>query len=139
MADILRVNGYEFKRRHPLGVWGLSLITLGIYFFVWYYKINREARDYLGDNEIKPGISVLAVTIGFVLLLIPPLVSIYRTGQRIERMQQKAGVPDTISPGIGLLLYLVMRLDMIYMQEHLNRIWRRYAEPQPAAGATPPP
>ena len=54
-------------------------------------------------------------------------------------MQQKAGVPDTISPGIGLLLYLVMRLDMVYQQEHLNRVWRRYVEPQPAAGATPPP
>jgi hypothetical protein len=139
MAETLNLGGYEFTKRHPLGVWGLSLITLGIYYFVWYYKINREARDYLGDQDIKPGVSVLAITLGFVLLLIPPLVSTYRTGQRIERMQQKAGVLDTISPGVGLVLFLVSRLDMIYMQEHLNRIWKRYLQaPTTAAPAGPP-
>jgi len=139
MAETITLNGYEFKKRHPLGVWGLSLITIGIYYVVWYYKINREARDYLGDREIKPGVSVLAITLGIVLLLIPPLVSTYRTGQRIERMQQKAGVQDTISPGIGLVLFLVSRLDMIYMQEHLNRIWRRYLQAPAQAGASQPP
>jgi len=140
MAETLALGGYEFKKRHPIGVWALGLVTLGIYYFVWYYKINREARDYLGDQEIKPGISLLAITLGWILLLIPPLVSTYRTGQRIERMQQKAGVMDAISPGIGLLLFLVSRLDMIYMQEHLNRIWKRYQGTPgvPAAPDAPP-
>jgi hypothetical protein len=140
MADIVKINGYEFKKRSPLGVWGLSLITIGIYYFVWYYKINREAREYLGDDQIKPGIALLAILLGWILLFIPPFVSTYRTGQRIERMQQKAGVPDTISPGICLLLFVVSRLDMIYMQEHLNRIWKRYGQPRQEAGpAAPPP
>ena len=61
MAETITLNGYEFKKRSPLGVWGLSFITAGIYYFVWYYKINREARDYLGDEDIKPGIALLAV------------------------------------------------------------------------------
>jgi hypothetical protein len=26
------------------------LITLGVYYFVWWYKINREARDF-GENN----------------------------------------------------------------------------------------
>ena len=137
MAETLVLGGYEFKRRHPIGVWALGLITFGIYFFVWYYKINREARDYLGDQDIKPGIALLAVTLGWILLLIPPLVSTYRTGQRIERMQQKAGVMDSISPGICLVLFIVSRLDMIYMQEHLNRIWRRYQQGTTAAPPAP--
>jgi Domain of unknown function (DUF4234) len=34
-------SGLQMKRRNPLGVWlGLPLITLGIYVFVWYYKIH---------------------------------------------------------------------------------------------------
>lgn len=139
MAETLMLGGYEFKKRHPIGVWALTIPTLGIYYLVWYYKINREARDYLGDREIKPGVALLAVTLGWVLLLIPPLVSTYRTGQRIERMQQKAGVIDTISPGVGLVLLIVSRVDMIYMQEHLNRIWKRYQQPgQAVASGTPP-
>jgi Domain of unknown function (DUF4234) len=139
MAELVRINGYEFKKRHPLGIWGLSLITLGIYYFVWYYKINKEARDYLGDDQIRPGIALLAVLLGWILLLIPPFVSTYRTGQRIGRMQEKAGVTDRISPGICLVLFIVWRLDMIYMQEHLNRVWQRYQPAQREAGVSPPP
>src|SRR2546423_14753274 len=124
MAETITLNGYEFKKRSPLAVWGLSIITVYIYYFVWYFKINREARDYLGDQDIRPGIALLAVLFGWILLLIPPLVSTYRTGQRIERMQQKAGVPATISPGIGLVLFLLSRLDTCYMQRYHNREWK---------------
>jgi hypothetical protein len=127
MAETLMIGGNEYKKRSPLGVWALALVTLGIYFFVWYYKVNREAREYLRDNEISPGIALLAVTLGW-LIIVPPFVSTYRTGQRIERMQEQAQVIDRVSPGIGLLLFIFSRLDMIYYQEHLNRIWRRYQQ-----------
>ncbi len=137
MAEIVRIGDREFKKRGPIAVWGLSLVTLGVYFFVWYYKINKEARDYLGDETIKPGVALLAVLFGWILLLIPPLVSVFNTGKRIQRMQQHAGVPDTISPGIGLLLFLVARLDQPYQQEHLNRIWNRYLQAQ-GSGVLPP-
>src|SRR5436190_23186371 len=136
MAETLQIGGYEFKKRNPLGVFLLSFVTIGIYYFVWYYKINREARDYLGDSEISPGIALLAVTLGWIII-VPPFVSTYRTGQRIERMQQKAGVTDSISPGIGLLLFLFVRLDTVYFQEHLNRIWRRYLQASSTDAGTP--
>ena len=53
------------KIRNPLGVIGLSLITLGIYFFFWWYYVNREMRE-LGktrgvDLGQKPSNSVWAV------------------------------------------------------------------------------
>ena len=50
MAETITLNGYEFKKRSPLAVWLLSLFTVYIYYFVWYFKINREARDYLGGG-----------------------------------------------------------------------------------------
>ena len=58
------------------------------------------------------------------------IISILNTGKRIARMQRHAGLQDQISPGVGLLLFLIARLDMPYMQEHLNRIWKRYLEAQ---------
>src|SRR5467141_2326339 len=118
MAETLNLGGFEFKKRSPLGVWGLAIVTIFVYYFVWYFKINREARDYLGDQSIKPGIALLAVLLGWVLI-VPPFISVYHTGQRIERMQQKAGVQQTISPALCLLASFFYSVHMIYMQEHL--------------------
>jgi uncharacterized membrane protein HdeD (DUF308 family) len=139
MAEVLNIGGQEFKKRSPLGVWGLSIITIFIYYFVWYYKINDEARRYLGDENIKPGVSVLAVTLG-IFLIVPPFVSVYRTGERVQRMQEKAGVQQEISPALALLASLVFAaVQAPYIQENLNRIWRRYEAPAPQEGGVPPP
>ena len=139
MAETIRIDGHEFKKRSPLGVWGLSIITILVYYLVWYYKINDEARRYLGDDTIKPGIAVLAVSLG-VVLIVPPFISIYRTGERIQRMQEKAGVTTTISPALALVAALVfIYVQVPYMQENLNRVWRRYEQPRTEAGVSPPP
>ena len=138
MAEILNIGGQEFKKRGPLAVWGLSIITLFIYYFVWYYKINDEARRYLGDEEIKPGVALLAITLG-ILLIVPPFVSIYRTGERVQRMQEKAGVPQQISPALALLGSLVLHVHVPYIQENLNKVWRRYEEAAPPAQGVPGP
>jgi uncharacterized membrane protein HdeD (DUF308 family) len=138
MAEVLNIGGEEFKMRSPLGVWGLSIVTIYIYFFVWYYKINDEARRYLGDEEIKPGISVLAVTLG-ILLIVPPFISVYRTGERVQRMQEKAGVTQQISPALALLASLVLAVHIPYIQENLNKVWRRYETPVAQQGGVPSP
>ena len=142
MAEVLNLGGYEFKKRSPLGVWGLTIITITIYGLVWYFKINREAKEYLGDESIRPGVSVLALFPGF-LLIVPPFISIYRTGERIDRMQEKAGVQQQVTPALGLLTYLVYSLHTAYYQSGLNKIWDRYLQGQPQAplqaGGPPPP
>jgi len=140
VAEVLNIGGQEFKKRSPLGVWGLSIITIYIYYFVWYYKINDEARRYLGDESIKPGIALLAVTLGS-LLIVPHFVSIYRTGERIQRMQQRAGVQQQISPVLGIVASLFFILHIPYMQEALNKIWTLYQVPAqgtPQPGIAPP-
>jgi hypothetical protein len=140
MAETLSIGGYEFKKRGPLAVWGLTIITLSIYGLVWYFKINKEAKQYLGDESIRPGVSVLALLPG-ALLIVPPFVSIYRTGGRIVRMQEKAGVQQQVTPVLGILCYLVYSLHTAYYQSGLNKIWDRYAgaTAQPATGTQPPP
>lgn len=132
MADVVTVEGERYTKRGPLGAWGLTLITLGIYGFVWYYKINDEARRYLRDEAIKPGIALLAVLVGWIII-VPPLISYYRTGERIFRMQERAGLQQRIVPALGLLAALVLVLHVLYMQGELNKVWDRAGAAGPAA------
>ena len=59
MAEIVRIGDREYKKRGPIAIWFIALVTLGVYFFVWYYKINDETRRYLRDDSIRPWHSVL--------------------------------------------------------------------------------
>ncbi len=93
------VAGRAGKRRNPVIVWLLlPIVTLGIYAWVWYYKVNRETRD-LGVT-VSPGISLLAITLGS-FILVPPFVSFFKTGERIAQAQRSAGVAATCNPVVG--------------------------------------
>ena len=135
MAEIVRIRGTtsEAKIRHPLAVFGLVFLTLGIYYFVWYYKVNRELRDLgraTGEEERlgrSPFTSLLAITIGW-LIIVPPFVSFYRTFQRVETAQELSGTRDRVNVWLGFALYIVgvvlLPVEVIYAQSELNRVWR---------------
>jgi hypothetical protein len=53
MAETVTIGGQSYLKRNPLGVLGLSVITLGIYFFYWFWKINDELRLYKRDESIN--------------------------------------------------------------------------------------
>lgn len=126
MADAVVVNGIYYKRRNPWGVFGLSIITLGIYAIVWYYKINNELRNYGIEN--RPGIATLAVTLGAVLL-VPPFVSYYKSADRILQAQKRAQSEERIIPVLALLLILVVSVFALpYYQSQLNKVWDAEAE-----------
>ena len=141
MAQTVAIAGETFKKRNIIGVWlGLPIITLGIYSLVWIYKVNNEARRYLGDDTIKPGRSVLAFLPG-ALLIIPPYIAIYRLGKRIARMEEACGLSSRVEPVLGLVLSFIYGAHTLYYQSHLNGIWDRYlgtTEPAPHAIAPPP-
>ena len=140
MAEVVSIGNQQYKKRNIFAVWlGLPIITVGIYSFVWYYKINSEARRYLNDPTINPLLSLLAVTAGWLLLLFPPLVSIYRTAGRVRRMQQQAGLTQQVTPWIALALFFVYGLDRLYIQLGLNDIWDRYLLAPPMAPQWQPP
>jgi hypothetical protein len=129
MAEEIQIAGTDAtaKVRNPLGVIGLSLITLGIYFFFWWYFINREMRD-LGktrgvDLGQSPGNSVLAVTLG-ALIIVPAIVSEWRTSARIEAAQEVVGIERRASgPIIFILLLLIAPVGLWYAQNELNKVW----------------
>lgn len=124
-------------------MWLLTVVTLTVYWYVWYYKINDEARRYLRDETIKPWVSVVAIFPGFLLLLIPVLVSAYRTGQRIKRMEEQAGIAKTARPAVGFLLFFLTIITLLlllgggayYYQQHLNAIWAAAAGGPDTGGA----
>lgn len=139
MAETVTINGQQFLKRNPLGVLGLTLITLGIYGFYWYYKVNQEIQRYTGDQTISPSRSLLAVIPGF-LLIVPPYVAYYNTSNHIARMQQQRGLTSQISPALVVILGIVIWIGMAaYVQEHLNRIWDSASALVGGAPPAPPP
>jgi hypothetical protein len=79
-------------------------------------------------------------TVGPVLVLIllswtviAPLISYYRTGERIVESQRAAGIPITCVPVFGLLLTFVFGLNTLYYQVELNKVVDAYG-----GKATPP-
>ena len=82
------------------------IITLGIYHLYWWYKINDEARRLDPSIDVNPVISLLALFPGG-LVIVPPFVTVYRTGERIRSMQRAAGIAPSVMPILGLLLIFV--------------------------------
>jgi hypothetical protein len=117
------MSGQMGKIRNIVLVWLVwPFLTLGIYHLVWWYKINREVRDVGADIEVSPGIAVVAITLG-ALIIVPPFVSIYRTGERIGRVQTAAGMQVSCSGIIGLIASFIVGLHTLYYQYELNKIW----------------
>jgi uncharacterized membrane protein HdeD (DUF308 family) len=134
MATTHTIASTQVKSRHPLGPLGLSIITLGIYGLVWYYKINKEVRGVTGAGS--PGTSLLAITLG-AFLIVPPIVSWFNTAERIRQTQDRANVSSPISAVLAVVLLFIPFVNMFataYLQSGLNRAWERMAPA--AAGHT---
>jgi hypothetical protein len=135
-------TGSRATTRDPLGVALLTLVTLGIYFFVWYYKVNREMSDLgrargtdeLGDN---PGTSLLAVTLG-ALVIVPAIVSLYNTFMRTQAAARLTGV-EPLNGWIALAFYLFLGIGFpAYLQSGLNKVWAEQAGDTVAVPAQTP-
>ena len=118
MAEIVTIDGKQYKKRSPFGAWLLVIPTIGVYYFVWYYKVNKELRQYLNDDSIKPGLLTLS--------LIVPIwnyYTIYKTGERVGRAEQRAGLTSSVQPILGLVAAIVAGLHIVYYQTELNKVW----------------
>jgi hypothetical protein len=120
----------QMKRRNPVLVWIVfPIITLGIYHFVWYYKIHEEMLRFDSRQPINPGGSLLTILFGWIII-VPPFVSYFNTGNRIATAQRAAGLAPTANPWIGFLLLFLFGLTPLYYQMELNKITDRYGVPE---------
>lgn len=130
MAEEIAIRGsnYAGKKRGPVAVILLSLVTIGIYGIVHYYYINKElaelgkarGTDALGDN---PMMSLLAVVPGFILLGIPTIISFWGTWKRQTAARQMFGVQAGIDNVPGFLLSLfISPVGTYFMQAGQNGV-----------------
>jgi hypothetical protein len=153
VAEVVPIQGSpeQAKIRNPLGVIGLMIITIGIYFFVWWYKVNKELAEMgkaRGTSELgdAPGTSLLAMIPGF-LIIVPPYLSFYNGSKRLSAAQRLNGLPEGMEPGLMLLLYFLIGPVAIYLfQSNLNKALKAQAggvpqqlPPDPMAAPPPPP
>jgi Domain of unknown function (DUF4234) len=140
LAETVRVGSGQAKIRNLWIVALLLIVTLGIYYFFWYYLIKREMRDFGAAHDrtlasISPGMGVLAMTIGW-WIIVPPFVSAWRTVRHVRLAEQLGGIQPqhAINHTLGFLLFIVgfvfFPVEVFYLQLHLNRLWRHGRDEQ---------
>src|SRR5450755_1813534 len=136
----IRDTNDKVKIRSPWAAALLPIITLGVYHLVWWYRINRELRDYgrakgydLGQN---PTNSVLAIFPG-AIIIVPTLMTYWRRTKRVQGASKLAG-QEPVSGWICLILYLLIAPGFwAYLQISLNELWRAEADLLPGQPALP--
>ena len=66
------------KRRSPLAVVALSIVTLGVYSLVWHNRVTRETGNFDTRMHVIPGRSTLAVAIPWALGWMVSLAGVVR-------------------------------------------------------------
>ncbi|HEX6754301.1 MAG TPA: DUF4234 domain-containing protein [Solirubrobacterales bacterium] len=138
----IRQSQDRVKIRSPWAAALLPIVTLGIYHLVWWYRINRELRDYgkakgfdLGQN---PTNSVLALFPGG-LIIVPALITYWRGTKRTMGASRVAG-QEPLNGWIAILLYIFIAPALwAYIQVSLNHVWEAEADAIEGLPAPPPP
>jgi hypothetical protein len=119
------------KKRNPWGVWALSAVTLGIYGWYWYYKVNEETREYSPAVHVQPGIALLAYMFGGLTCGVAVVATIVKTGGRISQCQQETPTRSRCSGFLGILFAVLLGTHIVYYQSQLNKIWDSHGSPAP--------
>jgi hypothetical protein len=127
-AEPVQIQGseYEGKIRTPIITVALTIVTLGIYGIVWYYKVNKEMAEMgqaKGTEECgtSPGTSVLALIPG-ALIIVPPFVSYWNATKRLAKANEITGGGDTIEPPLLFLLMILIGPVGVYLfQRDINK------------------
>jgi hypothetical protein len=135
MAEEIAIRGSNEvgKIRGFVSVLLLTIVTIGIYGLVLYYKQNKELAELgkaRGTEELgtNPGLSILAVTLG-VFLIVPPFVSMWGTWKRQDRARKMFGVTDGMDPGLGFIIYLLFSpLGVYFFLAGQNAVLRAQAQ-----------
>lgn len=105
----------EMKKRSIFGWVFLSVITLGICFLVWFFKISKETIRYLKIEDVdRPGINLLffIITVGLYTFWWN-----YKISRYISTIERKNDIePDLLAPIFSMTFGLILhqsRLNMV--------------------------
>jgi len=123
VAESVQIDGETYKQRSPLGVLGLCVITIGIYYFYWYYQVNDELRRYERDDSISPTRSLMAVLFGWIII-VPPFIALWNTAAHIQAIERRESIQPVMEPVLVIVFILLLSIvNPPYIQSHLNPIW----------------
>jgi hypothetical protein len=107
------------QRRSPWGVWGLSVLTLGVYYLVWYVRLNKEIARVAG-------VDVTVGSAGLWLSQCVPIgnwVSLARTARRLRTALERAGAETSVSAAGTVMSSLWFGSHVRYLQRRANELW----------------
>ena len=113
--------------REPALVLLWTVISCGLYYFYFVYKVSQEIEDFQGQADYAPGIEVLlsVATCGLWIYYWD-----YRVGKRMAEMASSVGLPATDNSLLYVLLNLlghpiigIGAVNSMIQQDMLNRIW----------------
>jgi len=106
------------KIRSPAAVIIFSIITFGIYFLVWTYKVFQELKDHSGDGVGGLVGLLIGFFVGFVnwFLLPAEIGAMYRKAGETPPVSGMTGFWNLI-PLVGVIIWIVK------VQGALNRRW----------------
>jgi hypothetical protein len=110
--------GPKGKVREPVAVILLSIITLGIYYLVWSYKVFHENKEYSGDGVGGGWGLFWAILLGIVNVFLLP-AEIGNIYQKMGREKRVSGVTGfwILIPLIGWIIWVVK------VQGAMNRLY----------------
>lgn len=109
------------RPRHPWGVIGLCVVTLGVYLFVWFYRVNRELQ----------AVSKMDWPVGWwtagIAVPVLGLVSLYKMAQSVDAAQKAKRVngPETLGTFFLLAIPGINLVGIPMVQAQINRVWSK--------------
>jgi hypothetical protein len=106
-----------------------SVLTAGLYYFYWLYRVNLDVRGYLREG--------VGATLRLVLFLLLPVVgwfiAIWMTASSVQRVQTQVGASRPVQPlypalWAALLPVFGWFVAAGYVQGGANRAWEQAAK-----------
>jgi hypothetical protein len=113
------------KRRQPVAVILLSIVTLGIYTLYWIYQVFRELKETTGEG-FGPVLALILAILGGFTFYVTTIVLWFVLPSEIGKMYAGAGEEKPVRgvtgfwnliPIVGTIIWVVK------VQNALNRRW----------------
>jgi hypothetical protein len=107
----------------------VGVVTFGIGFVVWFYKLNSDAKTLAGNASWKPWVSVLAITLG-AIVIVPAYVSHWTTWSRVR---EATGAAQEMSTGLQFIFVFIPLVNLAYWGYLQSKLNAAAAATEPAA------